>query len=442
MKLYNLKRDPFNQEWDHELSYAILQIPTTSPYICNLPLIPRVVEEYPSECKFLFGGASLTETSSVPSPGEFRIDYLPESDADVYEGSGQVLFNSSNAGEYVIFSYQAVGSVNLAENIEDKRELPHLRSVLYQYSSSISNYRPRGGYIDGNQILLLRSTGVYRTNFNQAASSYEDYFSFPSTYSESYRLISGYYEGRLVVFWINSSNISSSYYMDDMMDAEDTAWTEFTLDEDFTNPCTWYSSFVQIGSFIYVFCEETAFVIDIATLSIQNITAPPVAWQWGTAIYDNTGYIYLLGNLESDNIGKCYRYNIFEDSYEELFTLDSSIYYINGGIEADGYLHFLEYVSTSQLAHNVYDIQNNKLYRYYSNINDNEYGSAYSGSVYKYSSLFKATNGESLFCWALYSSSTYCSEYTTDESGTSCTAYSTTYNTKWLLEPLKKYRLL
>jgi hypothetical protein len=115
----NRRRNPFtDQETPAEKQETGLTIPTSAPYVIQLVEVPY--KEQPSSVTVynVTDSEYMTETSSSPAQGQFRVDY-PEPNG---EGTGLIEFNSADAGKVVNVSYKGTGSPIVTEFLDSMVE--------------------------------------------------------------------------------------------------------------------------------------------------------------------------------------------------------------------------------------------------------------------------------------------------------------------------------
>lgn len=84
-------------------------IPSSSPFSIRLIEIP--VKDNPSTMTATIGGVPLAEVSATPGVNEFWPDYSTSADGDPYWNTGEILFNTSRAGQTVKVSYRKSGTL-------------------------------------------------------------------------------------------------------------------------------------------------------------------------------------------------------------------------------------------------------------------------------------------------------------------------------------------
>lgn len=116
----NRRRNPFTQMDLPTQKEELAMIPVTSPYFIQLTELPK--KDSPSTVQIVFTSnqQSLTEVSSSPAQGQFRVDY-PEPDG---EGTGLIEFNANDAGKEVQITYYGLGSPVVTEFLDTLMPLP------------------------------------------------------------------------------------------------------------------------------------------------------------------------------------------------------------------------------------------------------------------------------------------------------------------------------
>jgi len=140
----NYLRDPFSHAFADTLFVEVLQIPLIAPYEIQLTKMP--LQKSPNITRVLKLdnlSSAFTEVfdTNAPLVDQCTIDYLPQEVTDTTEGTGRVLFNSANAGEWVVFEYSQVGDINLKENIIDDSSFPFYHGEVTLNTDGVQAHR-------------------------------------------------------------------------------------------------------------------------------------------------------------------------------------------------------------------------------------------------------------------------------------------------------------
>ncbi len=110
------------------------QVPNQSPFTVRLNEVPQKTDPTSITVKFA-DGTALTEVAATPAQGQYWPDYNTTSHGITDWNTGTLLFNSADAGKWVIVSYNGTGTL-VDERLQDMVELTVTSSQQMERSAT------------------------------------------------------------------------------------------------------------------------------------------------------------------------------------------------------------------------------------------------------------------------------------------------------------------
>jgi len=204
--LVDWRFDPFSGTLQAVAVTEKKYIPTSSPYWVRLKEVPKQDSPSTVQVYCVDDSAYFTEVLTSPAQGQFRVDYQ--------YNTGLIEFNSADAGKQVNITYQGLGAIVLAKQVESylhpfdiRRNLRSWNhSAVYISTSWMDIGGPEEGMFLSPHIYNKEKIGIkFRTKLTAQDSDGTNnfyfrlkmIFSFPSgstltLYSDEYSFSAGY----------------------------------------------------------------------------------------------------------------------------------------------------------------------------------------------------------------------------------------------------------
>jgi hypothetical protein len=376
----NFTRNPFTAQNNSVTVYERCQIPASAPYYIDLKELPEYNSTTTTKVYFISDNSQLTEVFANPSASEFWVDYPPDSNVasiENREGTGRILFNSADAGKYIIVQYDSIGKktnvddIYLYNNSEIDIRLWAETTVnrrLTLHSWMIDEDIFFSTYVDssGNYKIGIqwepfyeRTGGAYPTLTSGVVAA------TPTALNLTQRVHFGLSTDKYAyLIYKDTGNTNRTYTTSTALKTVGgLTWSTYTEPSDFCE----FAASVQIGNYLYMFgtnsvsatVDNNALKWNIETGATTALTNVTVNWKWGTAVHDGGNYIYLIGNRSTDDLNTCYKYDIINDSYTALSAVSTDIhaspYFFNrGGFYTDDDQIIMPWIESDGFSLNQY----------------------------------------------------------------------------------------
>jgi hypothetical protein len=389
----NLRRDPFNYTWAGGTKYELH--PVTSTKTIQLSEFPLPGTVTVKNFKTMSNLTEETADFASTPPDNFYVDYMKDSTYSYTsnrEGTGKVYVNlTSTTNAWVLIKYTGLGKIRLWEDVERSQIQNNTLAQWYETqgftwseaTSQIASEIVKAAIYNGrSEFVVLTGSGIRKFDIYSTLQSKPYSWSvFTQDANRRGHLAIDSFGNIYASLWNGSSIIS---YSD--ISGSVAAYTQIGQS---------YSASVQIGNFMY-FTVDGASTLRRANLrdnTTRDISLPN-AWQYGTAVYDGNGYIYLLGNRQSGFLGQNVRINIFDETYSTWipsyynFTQGTELLMNGTGFCQNGIIYVYDN-QTGKDYNIVYDTKEATAFRQYQITHPTDAGSG----TYNFSNIYKSVSG-------------------------------------------------